>query len=46
MKVGGKIQLVCPSDLAYGDRGMPPTIPGGATLVFEIELLDIVGGGR
>ena len=46
MKVGGKIQLVCPSDLAYGDRGMPPTIPGGATLVFEIELLDIVAGGR
>ena len=46
MKVGGKIQLVCPSDLAYGDRGSPPSIPGGATLVFEIELLDIVGGGR
>ena len=45
MKVGGKSQLVCPSDLAYGDRGMPPSIPGGATLVFEIELLDIVSGG-
>jgi len=39
MKVGGKSQLVCPSDIAYGDRGSPPDIPGGATLVFEIELL-------
>jgi FKBP-type peptidyl-prolyl cis-trans isomerase FkpA len=46
MKVGGKAQLVCPSDLAYGDQGHPPTIPGGSTLIFEIELLDIVGGGR
>lgn len=41
MKVGGKATLVCPSDLAYGDRGRP-SIPPGATLVFEIELLDIV----
>jgi FKBP-type peptidyl-prolyl cis-trans isomerase FkpA len=40
MKVGGKAQLVCPSDLAYGDQGRPG-IPGGATLVFEIELLSI-----
>jgi FKBP-type peptidyl-prolyl cis-trans isomerase FkpA len=40
MKVGGKATLVCPSDLAYGDGGRPG-IPGGATLVFEIELLDI-----
>jgi FKBP-type peptidyl-prolyl cis-trans isomerase FkpA len=41
MKVGGKSQLVCPATIAYGDAGSPPTIPGGATLVFEIELLDI-----
>ena len=41
MKVGGKSQLVCPSDIAYGEQGRPPTIPGGATLVFEIELLGI-----
>jgi FKBP-type peptidyl-prolyl cis-trans isomerase FkpA len=39
MKVGGKAELVCPSIIAYGANGMPPDIPGGATLVFEIELL-------
>src|ERR1035437_102430 len=43
MKVGGKARLVCPSEIAYGDSGHPPTIPGGATLVFEIELLEIGG---
>ncbi len=41
MKVGGKAQLVCPSAIAYGDEGRPPVIPGGATLIFEIELLGI-----
>jgi len=41
MKVGGKARLVCPSSIAYGDNGQPPTIPGGATLVFEVELLAI-----
>ena len=42
MKVGGKARLVCPSNLAYGDQGRP-SIPGGAALVFEIELLEIQG---
>jgi FKBP-type peptidyl-prolyl cis-trans isomerase FkpA len=41
MKVGGKSRLVCPASIAYGDQGSPPTIPGGATLVFEVELLGI-----
>jgi len=41
MKVGGKSRLVCPSDVAYGDRGSPPAIKPGATLVFEVELLEI-----
>lgn len=40
MKVGGKARLVCPSDLAYGDQGSAP-IPGGAALIFEVELLGI-----
>jgi FKBP-type peptidyl-prolyl cis-trans isomerase FkpA/FKBP-type peptidyl-prolyl cis-trans isomerase FklB len=42
IKVGGKSKLVCPSDIAYGDRGSPPKIKPGATLVFEVELLEIV----
>jgi len=34
-------KLVCPSDIAYGDQGRPPAIKPGATLVFEVELLEI-----
>ncbi len=42
MKVGGKAQLTCPAELAYGPNGHPPAIPPQATLVFDVELLDIV----
>ena len=40
LAVGGKGKLVCPSSIAYGDAGRPG-IPGGATLVFDVELLAI-----
>jgi FKBP-type peptidyl-prolyl cis-trans isomerase FkpA len=40
IKVGGKAKLLCPSDTAYGDGGRPG-IPGGAALLFEVELLSI-----
>src|ERR1700691_2834417 len=39
MKPGGKAKLVCPSDIAYGDRGSQGKIAGGATLIFEVELI-------
>jgi FKBP-type peptidyl-prolyl cis-trans isomerase FkpA len=42
MKAGGKASLICPASIAYGDGGRPG-IPGGATLIFEIELLEVVG---
>jgi FKBP-type peptidyl-prolyl cis-trans isomerase FkpA len=41
LKVGGKAKLQCPSQLAYGTRGIPGVIPPDATLTFEIELLEI-----
>lgn len=41
MKVGEKRMVVVPAELAYGTRGRPPDIPRNATLVFDIELLEI-----
>jgi len=41
MKVAGKARLVCPANLAYGDEGRPPVIPGGSTLIFEIALVGV-----
>src|SRR4051812_16621543 len=42
VQAGGSARLVCPAPTAYGDQGRPPQIPGGATLLFDIELLDVL----
>lgn len=42
IKVGGKARLICPAAIAYGDRGAGGDVPPGATLDFEVELVEIL----
>jgi len=42
MSVGGKSRLTCPADLAYGQQGSPPDVAPGATIQFDMELVEIV----
>merc|ERR1712094_51216 len=46
MVEGDKWEMYIPSDLAYGERGSPPKIPGGSALVFRMEIIKIKGGKK
>jgi FKBP-type peptidyl-prolyl cis-trans isomerase len=41
MSLGTKVKVICPPELAYGARGLPPKVPPNTTLVLEIELLSV-----
>mmetsp|Transcript_26488 Transcript_26488/g.73126 ORF Transcript_26488/g.73126 Transcript_26488/m.73126 type:complete len:228 (+) Transcript_26488:2-685(+) len=45
MVQGDKWEMYIPSELGYGDSGSPPKIPGGSVLVFQMEIMDIMGDG-
>lgn len=42
LKAGSKGKFLCPSSLAYGDEGYPPEVPPGATLIYEVELMEVI----
>lgn len=46
MKEGQHVELYIPSELGYGDRGAGGSIPGGAVLVFQLELLEVLGDSQ
>ncbi len=41
LRVGDKARLTVPASLGYGEAGVPGVIPGGATLIFDVELVDV-----
>ena len=46
MVEGDQWEITCPYNIAYGEAGIPPTIPPRSTLIFKMELLKIKGGSK